>query len=383
MRLKFEIIPLCALLLLLAATGCRRGSRNEPPITGKASDPAVTMAARWQEGKRFIFRVETINSTEVPRKNTTQLIHSETTVGQDLAFSVTNVAPDGSRVLQMEILAVQMETGRDDSITMSFDSANQVMQVEDTPLTQRLRRFVGLKLLFRLSPENKVMRIDNVRDLNNRQSGGGNIRGVAASVIARCFNQQFYREIVEMGMLPKNPVRVGDQWTEERPPNSGPGSSQFPSTYTYTFVGWQEHLGTNCARIDFTGEFKPAPPPPPKGASTNGVPARPVVKAPPGKTLEDSEITGRSWYSPEHTLAVETVYHQSLVAKTVIGRNRNATRISVSTTNAPDGIELDGETNEPPVVIVTNAPPQPVTTVNTATHQSTSIKLIEVELLQP
>ncbi|MBK8001417.1 MAG: hypothetical protein IPK15_22615 [Verrucomicrobia bacterium] len=390
MSLTFNSIKYAVLALALACAGvgCNRSSRHEAPITGKSSDPAVTMTARWQEGKRYIFRVESVNSTQVPRKNTTQLIQTETSVGQDLAFSVTNVAPNGSRVLQMEILAVQMETGRDDSITMSYDSGNQVMQVEDTPLVQRLRRFVGLKLLFRLSPDNKVTRIDNVRDLNDRQSGGGNIRGVAASVIGRCFNQQFYREVVEMGMLPKTPVKIGDTWTVDRPANAGPSGSPFPSTFTYKFVGWQQRMGTNCARLDFTGEFKPAPPPSPppqKPGDTNPPPAR-VVKAPSNKSLEDSEITGRSWYSPEHTLAIETVYQQSITAKSTVGRVRSTTVSKVTETNATDGVEMEiaDASTPPPNVPGPASGPQPVaSTVTTTTHQSTSIKLIEVELLQP
>jgi hypothetical protein len=377
---------LLAIVMACLAIGCDRSSRHEAPITGKSSDPAVTMTARWQEGKRYIFRVESVNSTQVPRKNTTHLIQTETSVGQDLAFSVTNVAPDGSRVLQMEILAVQMETGRDDSITMSYDSGNQVMQVEDTPLVQRLRRFVGLKLLFRLSPDNKVTRVDNVRDLNDRQSGGGNIRGVAASVIGRCFNQQFYREVVEMGMLPKTPVKIGDTWTVDRPANAGPSGSPFPSTFTYKFVGWQQRMGTNCARLDFTGEFKPAPPPSPppqKPGDTNPPPAR-IVKAPSNKSLEDSEITGRSWYSPEHTLAIETVYQQSITAKTTMTRRVRSTSGTSSGTNAVEIVDLEGDANAAPSApSTTNGPPPIVNTVTTTTHQSTSIKLIEVELLQP
>lgn len=389
MRLKLDVIncSLFALAMALTVAGCNRASRKEAPVTGKSSDPAVAMPARWQEGKRHIFRVETVNSTQVPRKNTTRLIHSETSVGQDLAFSVTNAAPDGSRVLQMEILAVQMETGRDDSITMSFDSANQVMQVEDNPLTQRLRRFVGLKLFFRLSPENKVTRIDNVRDLNDRQSGGGNIRGAAASVISRCFTQQFYREIVEMDMLPKTPVKIGDRWTVDRPANAGPGGSQFTSTYTCTFAGWQEHMGTNCARLEFTGEFKPAPPPPPKGSgtNTNNITIKPAPRPPSGKSLEDSEITGHSWYSPEHTLAIETIYHQSITAKSTVGRVRPATVSRTAGTNAADVVDIEIDTNAPPPNPpgATNGPPPVATTVTTTTHQSTSIKLIEIELLQP
>jgi len=99
---------------------------------------------------------------------------------------------------------VQMETGRDDGVTMSFDSANRVMQVEDSPMVERLKKLVGLKLKFHVSPENRVTRIDGIKELNDRTSGGPTAaRGVAVVALNRMFNQQFYRDIVEMGMCPK------------------------------------------------------------------------------------------------------------------------------------------------------------------------------------
>ena len=365
-----------AMAITLGVCGCNPSSVKETPITGKASDPAVTMTARWQEGKRYIFRVESVTSSQVPRKNTAQLIQTETSLAQDLAFSVTNVAPDGSRFLHMEILTVQMETGRDDGIITSFDSGNKVMQVEDTPLIQRLRKFVGLKLQFRLSPENKVTRVDGSRELSDRQSGGNNIgRGIAAGVIARYFNQQFYRDIVEMGMLPKTPVKIGDTWTIDRAANAGASGNPFPAEFTYTFRGWQQRDGTNCARLDFTGEFRPA------SSATNDSIARKIVRAASRQNLEEGSITGHSWYSPEHTLAIETTYNQSITAKTLTGRR---VRSRATDTNNVEIVEMDGDTNAPPPTLVTSSGPPPVvTTVTTTSHQSTSIKLLEVESLRP
>lgn len=365
-----------AIAVILIACGCNRSSVKEASITGRASDPAVTMTARWQEGKRYIFRVESITSSQVPRKNTTQLIQTETSLAQDLAFSVTNVAPDDSRVLHMEILAVQMETGRGDGVTMSFDSGNKVMQVEDTPMIQRLRRFVGLKLQFRLSPENKVTRVDGMRELSDRQSGGNNAgRGVAAGVIARCFNQQFYRDIVEMGMLPKTPVKIGNTWMIERPANAGASGNPFPAAFTYTFRGWQQRDGTNCARLDFTGEFKPASSP------TNDSIVSKIIRSAARPNLEEGSIMGHSWYSPEHTLAIETIYNQSITAKIATGQR---VRTKTTGTNSVEIAEMESDPSAPPPVPVSsNGPPPVVTTTTTTSHQSTSIKLLEVELLKP
>ena len=372
----FSNATVLAMAIALVVCGCNRSSVKETPITGRDSDPAVTMTARWQDGKRYIFRVESVTSSQVPRKNTAQLIQTETSLAQDLAFSVTDVAPDGSRILHMEILTVQMETGRDDGVTMSFDSANKVMQVEDAPQIQRLRRFVGLKLHFRLSPENKVTRVDGMKELSDRQSGGNNsTRGAASGVIARYFNQQFYRDIVEMGMLPKTPVKIGDTWAIDRSANAGSGGNPFPVMFTYTFRGWQKRDGTNCARLDFTGEFKPA------SLQTNDSAIRKIARAAARANLEEGSITGHSWYSPEHTLAIETIYNQSITAKTTTGRR---VRTKTTGTNGIEIVEMESETNAPPSALVSsNGPPPVVTTTTTTSHQSTSIKLLEVELVQP
>jgi hypothetical protein len=373
MRLKFLDARLgLAVSLAVVASACRRSS--EPPITGRPGDPPVALRALWQPGKRYIYRVDSTTSSQVPRRNTSTMIRADTTIGQDLAFSVTNVAPDGSRLLRMEVLAVQMETGRDDGVTMSFDSANQVMQVEDSPLVDRLRKLVGLKLRFHVSPENKVTRVDGVKELNDRTAGGGSaVRGVAGAALNRSFNQQFYRDIVEMGMLPRDPVKVGDTWTVSRMGSGGLRGGTVPMELTYNFRGWQRRQGTNCARLDFTGTFKPGGP-----ASTNNPSmVRRLVNAAVAPNAEEGDIKGQSWFDPELQLAVETRYQQSITTKSTTVR-RARTKRDTNEPAAPDVVVLTNAPGaggpRPPI----NEPPQAVTT---STEQHTSVKLLEIEAL--
>ena len=363
-----------ALSLALVVGACHRS--NEAPITGKRGDPPVAMKAVWQPGKRCLYRVESTTISQVPRKNTGKTFRADTTIGQDLAFTVTNVAPDGSRLLQLEVLAVQMETGRDDGVTMSFDSANRVMQVEDSPVVARLKKLVGLKLRFHVSPENRVTRVDGIKELNDRTSGGpAAARGVAVAALNRTFNQQFYRDIVEMGMLPKDPVKVGDTWTVSRMGGGGPRGGSVGMELTYNFRGWQRREGTNCARLDFTGTFKPNAP-----SSTNNPSfvGRVINAAAPPNT-EEGNMTGQSWFDPGLQLAVETHYQQSITTKSTNMRrvrpkgdtNEPAMVEAVPFTNAPAG--------PPPP---SNAPPQNVTTSTTSSEQFTTIKLLDVEVLE-
>jgi hypothetical protein len=363
-----------ALSLALVAGACQRSS--EAPITGKRSDAPVAMRPLWQPGKRYLYRAEATTSSQVPRKNTKQIIRADTTIGQDLAFTVTNVAPDGSRLLQMEVLAVQMETGRDDGVTMSFDSANRVMQVEDSPIVDRLRRMVGLKLRFHVSPENKVTRVDGVKELSARTNSGGTVRGVAGTAINRTFNQQFYRDIVEMGMLPRDPVKVGDTWKVSRMGSGGLRGGNVAMELTYNFRGWQRREGTNCARLDFTGTFRPGGP-----ASTNNPSVvQRIVNAAVPPNAEEGDITGQSWFDPELQLAVETRYQQSITTKSTTVRRVRPKQ----GTNEPVVVDLESSTNAPAPGprLPTNQPPQTVSTSTTSTEQHTSIRLLEIEVLE-
>jgi hypothetical protein len=371
MKAKFGL----AASLALVAGACNRSS--EAPITGKRGDPPIAMQAAWQPGKRYLYRAESTTVSQVPRKNTGKIIRADTTLGQDLAFSVTNVAPDGSRLLSMEILAVQMETGRDDGVTMSFDSANRVMQVEDNPLVERLKKLVGLKLRFHVSSENKVTRVDGIKELNDRTSGGGAAgRGVALAALNRTFNQQFYRDIVEMGMLPKDPVKVGDTWKVSRVGSGGLRGGSVAMELTYNFRGWQRREGTNCARLDFTGTFKPNAP----SRTNDPSMVRRLANAAIPPNAEEGDITGQSWFDPGLQLAVETRYQQSITTKSTTTR-RVRTK---GDTNQVALVEAESPTNAPPPgpPPPANAPAQTVTTSTTSTEQFTSIKLLEVEALE-
>ncbi len=391
------IVVVFSLLLASCFSGCKPSGPREAPVTGRRTDAPVSMPATWQEGRRYIFRVDSSTDTEVPRKNTTQLIRSQTAIGQELAFTVTNVAPDGSRLLQMELLSVQFETGRDDDVTLSYDSLNPVLQVEDTPIIQRLRKLIGLKLAFRLSPSNTVTRVDGARDLNDRLSSGSSVRGVAAQVLARCVNQQFYRDLVEMNFLPRNPVRIGETWNFSRPTNLSPRGGSGLAHFTYTFEGWQQRQGTNCARLEFVADFNSPPAPAstaPAGTNAPGTNSTaPPRRPPPQKAaIEDGSITGTSWYSPDLTLAIETTFSQSVTTKTAIGRR---TRTTI-TTNAPAPGTGDTNANNIVEIVETDAPAAapaavdpaagnasaPVTTINTTTRQATTIKLVEIEQLK-
>ena len=344
-RLISSSLPLMMLAVVVGvgvgSTGCHRSGTKEAPITGKPSDPPVTMAAQWEPGRRYLFHVEVASSILVPRRNTGIPIHAETTLGQDLAFTVTNAPAGDGRIVQMEVQAIQMETSKDDGVTMTFDSSNKAIFVEESPLVDRLQKLVGLRLTFILSGENRVTRVEGLKDLNDRMSTGGNaVRGVAADVARRFFNQQFFRDVVEMGILPTTPVKVEQTWTETRSALGGFWGTGSPVQLTHRFRGWQRRDGTNCARIDFIGTFRPASGPPGQGTGTGTGTGTNSAGGPPppprrggGMSTDEGTVLGRAYYNPDLGLAVESIFDQSLIRHSTSVRMNNTVR--KGDTNSP------------------------------------------------
>jgi len=365
-------------LLVAAVTGCKKRFK-EPPITGKPTDPATTLRPTWQAGQRYIYRVDAVNSTQVPRRNTSTFIRAEVTVGQDLGLTVTNVAQDGSRVLQMELLAIQMETSADDRVTMTFDSENKALFYEDNVLAERLQKLVGARLAFHLSADNKITKVDGTKEFNARTAGSGSIRGVASGVYNRFFSVPFFRDVVEMGMLPADAVKVGDKWTVRRPVNAGLWATSAFLEITNVFKGWQVHDGTNCARLDFAGAFKPN-----ASVRTNDSLVRRIVTAAASPNVAEGTVEGRSWYEPGLALAVETVFDQDITTRSTSAK-RPRVRVA-GTTNTVVALVDTADTNAPPAAPPpgpapsTNAPVETVTTT-TSSKQHTTIKLIALEPL--
>lgn len=377
------ILGALAILPLLSA-GCNNADPRGggAPLKGKPSDPPVALVARWDETNAYVYHLESITGTEVPRRNSTVVIQQDTTLAKDFRFGVTNILRDGVRSMSMEIQSVRVDTTSDQRLTSAFDTENELLSTEDNTIASRLRRVKGARLGFKLAPvpSCRVVRVDGGKEFNDRVGSGRNVRGAAGAVINKFFNQQFYRDLVEMSFLPTNPVRVGDSWTVTQ--RSGPGLYDVNGApLTYTFRGWQVREGTNCARLDFTGTTKAA------SGSTN-------------KGREEIEINGAIWFSNDLGVPVEISYDQAIVRHTTTttrtgrapGSNAPPGAVTLTrplTASAAPGApavhppgapaEADDEP-EPPAPGGGTPPPAPsspnaaTTTTTTTTSRTTNIK---------
>jgi hypothetical protein len=404
-QIHFTLNPgvcFCAVVVLaLILSGCKRSPSSRygggEPIKGSRSDPPVSLRAGWGATNRYFFHLISITASDEPRRNTSDLVTREINFGQDFSLTVTNALPDGSRVLEMDIQGVQFDTTVGDKVTVNFDSGHENLDLTSAPLVGRLQKIIGSRVAFYLTPENKVRRIEGLKEINDRlmdraaqtnSSTRNAVRGLTSVVLNRFFSTQFWRDILEMSALPTNEVRVGETWTVTRDTTAGSTGARMTAELTYSFTGWQQHDDRKCARLEFSGTLKPGAPPrqmlrnltnfalgrpppgnPPPGGSSSGTPpqgnpppnAPAPMASPPG---EAGTIHGVTWFSPELGLPVEMVMDQSVVLKSVQSR-----RVRISRgTNAP----LD--TNAPAVAF-TNMPPE---TITSTSRQHVNLKLVDV-----
>ena len=342
--------------LLLVAASCSKSSHakiKEPPITGKPSDAPVELKAQWQPGKRYVIRMELTRGSEVRRANQREPLQREDRLAQEVAVTVTN-APNGNRGLELELLALELEITQGERSLVHYASQNELVSATGNPVIESLEKLIGGHIYYLLSPENKVLRMEGVKEFLERADGSAPVSAGAGrpnqprrtTSVRSYYNPDSLRAILDLSGLPDKPVRVGDSWPVQRSFPAGSGGASVVNA-TYTFKGWQEHDRKKCARIDISSAL---------GAKPSNAPARQGTSSP----LKDSKLSGQCWVDLALEFPVETVLDQSYTVNTVVAQPRPGT-------NAP-------AQNQPG----TNAAPQ---TVSSPVRQNLSIKLLEVTTL--
>jgi hypothetical protein len=276
-------------------------------------------------------------STQLPRQGRPKPDPQESTLGLDYAIYVPNIRSNGNRTLELEITSVQFESMMRDTVLISYDSLNKVAGNDGNAMAERLEKIVGSKITFNVSPSNKISNVKGINEIMNTLYGGGNPR--AETLVRRLFTPQFLRHLIDVIVLPSDPLRINGTWPGQVTVNSGPLTGPLTADVTYTFRGWQIRNQRKCALFEFKGTVK-------SGRGAAGA-SKSVTS-----NIEKGEITGKTWFDPELGMMVESVSDQSVTTKG-----------SIKFRKAP-----------------TNAPPQEFTSES---RQHSSVKLIEVETPKP
>jgi Family of unknown function (DUF6263) len=315
MRLYNAILKVGALAAVsMQLVGCSKSghSRSEGKITGKASDPPVELLAKWNPTNRYIYQLDMTLSTEIPRRTVTKMTQQEISFGQDYAVTVTNELSDGNYKLQLEILALQLEMALGDHLTINYDSENKVIVVVDeNPLVNKLQKMVGTRYGYLLSPDNRVMKIDGLSVLSDRNLTN-DLRGTMLNTFRRIFNQPHFKQFVELNVMPGKPVRIGETWASRHELSTGTLGGSVSLQVTNIFRGWQVRDNKKCALVEFNGAISPRP----------RVDTGPRVLT---GGMETGSVFGRTWFDPASGLARETDLDHDLTLKSTTTRRVRGT----------------------------------------------------------
>lgn len=299
-RLAAVFACLLAVALAMAGSGC---SKKGAPITGSASAPPVSLQCAWQPGYTYQVRFEMDTTTDIEPPDPTGNNLHRVTFHQVCLINVTNAASNMLR-LDLEVVSLGMERSKANLVSTGFDSEQGGETFDDSGFVPVLRRLVGGKMRFLLAADGRVMKTDGLSEWLERALGSqantprvkrvvsslptrilttttnadGSIttnitvtaaaapaapasaaaastpavRSAVASALRNFFTQDLFKQLLEFQFLPTVPVRVGDHWQVQ---GDTPFSIRGRPRYTadVKFVGWQNHLGTNCARLDVDG----------------------------------------------------------------------------------------------------------------------------------
>ncbi len=219
----------------------------------------------------------------------------------------------------MEITGVQFDSTMGDTTLIAYDSMNKVVGTDGNPLAERLEQIIGNRILFQLSPSNKVMNVRGIPEITAKINAGGSARGQGA--LKKLLTPQHLRHLIDVTMLPSDPVRVDDTWPGQLAVNLGSLGGSVDADVTYTFRGWQQRGDRKCALVEFEGKMK--------GRGTNAAPARAGSGV--SASLQDGNLNGRTWFDPELGLVVESTFDHSALTKGTIKWRRAGTNSTPQT----------------------------------------------------
>lgn len=339
-----HIRPLTALSMILTlcvlGAGCsRRGGHSgtsEAKITGSPTDPPVELHAEWQVDHQYDLVLQFEQYTQVRNRNT------DDDFDQDIKFKLAfngQVKPDVSPKassnlwLNLDLNGLMFSLIRGDTPLIHFDTRSQVGRLEDDQrTTDALEKLVGSKWSYTVAADGAVLSASVDTNTPSARALNPDVKIMGLTVVKRLFNPQYFRPFLEVSGLPAEAVKVGATWPVERYFNAGTvGTVQFNGHCV--FRGWQTHAGKRCARLDLSGDLKPA----------MRLPGRLGKLLKGSSELEKGTLTGQIWYDPEQKLPVQSV--TDLTMSTVLYQRSKspATRAAIAATNS-----VSGGTNGPP-----------------------------------
>ena len=297
-----RLLPVAALLLILAATGC--GKKGEAAKSqSSSSDPAVAppqgaveLKLKLPVGARFPMRIEVVQKSEMRIPSMPKPMQQETTLNQELRFTVLKEYEGGGREVELEFSDVDMSVMVNGREAMAFDSRGESLGGQDNPAASAFQRMVGAKLKYVLDESNQVAKVEGWSELVTKMFANS----PGARMMAGVFTEDYFKQLADFSQgLPGKAVQPGDTWPVKRTTVMGP-LGEATLDLTYTFKNWELREKRQCARMEFSGPIRAGAP------STNSVMMGIRMAILHGTT------SGQSWFDPELGLTIDADVGQKM-----------------------------------------------------------------------
>jgi hypothetical protein len=297
-------------VLLAAAAFCWAGCKKSEEATPAAGAPRARAAAaketppagpvelklKWPVGRRFVQRLDVLQTNETLLPRSPRPAKQEVTMGQDFALSILKRRDDGGHEVALEFLGTQMLVTSGENTLLSFDSHGESTG-EENPVATAFRSLTGAKFKYHLDASNRVEKVEGVQAFRDRISAQAPPQ--VRTVFSTMLSDEYFKQMMSYGQsLPAKAVNPGESWPVQTEIALGPLGFMVLDM-NYTFKGWEKRDQRRCVAVEFAGTIKSKP-----GAST----AQPGVNI----AVDDGRSSGKSWFDPEQGMFIESAFTMAM-----------------------------------------------------------------------
>lgn len=260
-----------------------------PAPPPSAPEPAAkTLRPRWLVGQRLTYQMEVDHSMDLPVPGMEAAMQQGTLLSQTFALTPLRELPEGGHELELEFVAMQLESRMGDQVVLGFDSREDRAADGDNPLAGSLRQVIGSKVRLTLDAKNEVAATEGTQGLLQRL-----MRGAAAqvrSLLQSSISEDDFRRVFEFyKVLPEGAVEPEAEWTSRIAMSVLPVGT-LHSTAVTRFSALETRENRECAKLEFSGSLES------DGRSTSGLFGAMKIGA--------GAIAGATWFDPKDGLLV-------------------------------------------------------------------------------
>jgi hypothetical protein len=301
-------LPACSKSKNTASTANNNSAGNPSGADSAApAGGATDLKIKWATGKTYSMEMDLSQNSEINIPNRQQPMKQVLKYIQDFHYAPGKDLDDGGRQVELEFDSSSFNFSQNGRVMINFDSTQKTPLAANNPATQVgavMKAMLGVPLEYNFGADGTVEKIDGIDALQNRIDAAASPQ--QRQQMQQMFSEGTLKQYGSIGQsLPDHPVNVGDTWTVDRDITTPAGVMTI--NLTYTFKGWQQFDGRNCAHLVATGDI------------TSKSPSMQVA----GATIDvqSGTVTGDDWFDPALGMLVALNSDQDMTMKiTMQGR---------------------------------------------------------------